>query len=236
MTDGAEISPIGVDDIARYGERPLAQTVAAAASLRRLTGLLLSLEHPHPAVDDMLARCADWEAALSAAAPPDPAPRIGPDGGAHQRVYLGHAFDIGAFNPCFPEYRFDHLDAENASGRVTFPLVYEGPPGLVHGGFLAVFFDCVIQHQSCAAQLAGRTRSLVVGFRRPTPILTELGFDIVRAESERGITATARLLHGDQVLCTGEVATVASPPEKLTGYRFGRRRPESTGDRKEPGR
>ena len=139
----------------RYGEQPLAQTVAAAGALRRLTGLLLSLEHEHPTVDAMLAQFADWERELAAAVPPDPTPRIG-DGGEEQRVYLDHAFDIGAYNPCFPEYTFDHLDDETASGRVTFPLVYEGPPGLVNGGFLAVFFDCITQHQSCAARADGQ--------------------------------------------------------------------------------
>ena len=88
--------------------------------------------------------------------PADPTPRIGADGADNQRVYLDHAFDIGAYNPCFPEYKFDHLDDETASGRVTFPLVYEGPPGLVNGGFLAVFFDCITQHQSCAAEPDGQ--------------------------------------------------------------------------------
>lgn len=223
MAEGTGVSSTA--GVARYGEQPLEQTVAAAAALRRLSGLLLAVEHPHPAVDDMLERFADWEQQLAAAAAPDNAPRIGTGGGPEQRVYLSHAFDIGAFNPSFPEYRFDRLDAETASGWVTFPLNYEGPPGLVHGGFLAVFFDCVIQHQSCAAELAGRTRTLSVTFRRPTPILTELAFDIVRAEVERGITSTVRLRHGDEVLCIGEANTVASPPERLTGYQFGRRRP-----------
>jgi hypothetical protein len=75
--------------------------------------------------------------------------------------------------------------------------------------------------------LSGKTRSLNVTFRRPTPLLTELRFDIVRAEVERGIASTARLLLGDEVLCLGEVNTLASQPDKLTGYRFGRRRKES---------
>jgi hypothetical protein len=176
-------------------------------------------------VDNIVAQIGDWERELAAAAPPDSAPRIGSDEGT-RRVYLDHATDIGAFNPCFPEYRFDHLDAETASGRVTFPLVYEGPPGLVHGGFLAVFFDCVMQHQNCLAGLSGKTRSLNVAFRRPTPVLTELRFDIARSEVDRGITSTARLLLADEVLCTGEVNTLAQPPDKLTGYRFGKRRAE----------
>jgi hypothetical protein len=207
----------------RYGEQPLAQTIAAAGALRRLTGLLLSLEHEHPTVDAMLAQFAEWQRELASAVPPDPTPRIG-SGGDEQRVYLDHAFDVGAYNPCFPEYTFDHLEDETASGRVTFPVVFEGPPGLVNGGFLAVFFDCIIQHQSCAAKRTGKTRSLTVTFRRPTPILTELHFDITREESEGRVTSTARLLLGDEVLCIGEFKTVASSPDKLTGLQFGMRR------------
>jgi hypothetical protein len=212
---------------AKFGEAPLAQTFAAAGAMRRLSSLLLALEHPHPTVDAMLEKFAEWERELAAAAPKDNAPRIGEIDDDPRRVYLNHATDIGAYNPCFPEYRFDHLDADNASGRVSFPLVYEGPPGLVHGGFLAVFFDCVIQHHSCVTGLSGKTRSLAVTFRRPTPVLTELRFDIVRSQVERGVASTARLLLDDEVLCTGEVNTLASPPDKLTGFRFGRRRKES---------
>ena len=209
-----------------YGEQPLPQTVAAAGAMRRLTGLLLSLEHDHPTVDTMLEQMAAWEKDLAAAAAPDPTPRIG-QGGETQRVYLDHAFDIGAFNPCFPEYTFEELGAETASGSVTFPVAYEGPPGLVHGGFLAVFFDSVTQHQSCAARLTGKTRSLTVTFRRPTPILTELRFDIVRTQSDGKVTSTARLLRDDEVLCIGEVNTVASSPDRLTGFQFGKRRDAS---------
>ena len=215
----------------RFGEAPLPQTVAAAGAIRRLGSLLLSLEHAHPTVDAIVAQISDWEHELSAAAPPDSAPRISfdkSDEDGSRRVYLAHATDIGAFNPCFPEYRFDHLDAETAFGQATFPLVYEGPPGLVHGGFLAVFFDCVIQHQNCLVGLSGKTRSLNVAFRRPTPVLTELRFDITRSEVERGITSTARLLLDDEVLCTGEVNTLAQTPDKLTGFRFGKRRAEKT--------
>jgi hypothetical protein len=213
-------------DAARFGEAPLAQTVAAAGAIRRLSSLLLSLEHAHPAVDTILAQIGDWEAELTAAVPPDGTPRIGDDDDGTRRVYLDHATDIGAFNPCFPEYRFDHLDGETASGRVNFPVVYEGPPGLVHGGFLAVFFDCVMQHQNCVAGLSGKTRSLQVTFRRPTPVLTALRFDIGRSQEERGITSTARVLLDEEVLCIGEVITLALPPDKLTGHRFGKRRAE----------
>jgi hypothetical protein len=214
-------------NLPRYGERPLPQTVAAAGALRRLAGLLLAQEYEHPAVDAMLAVLKGWETELAAAAPADLTPRIGPQAGDTQRVYLDHAFDIGAYNPCFPEYVFDHLDGETASGRVTFPLVFEGPPGLVNGGFLGVFFDCVTQHQSCASGRTGKTRSLTVTYRRPTPILAELDFDVVRTESDGRVTSTARLLRDGEVLCVGELSTAASSPDKLSVFDFGRRRANS---------
>jgi hypothetical protein len=214
-------------DIPRYGERPLAQTVAAAGALRRLAGLLLALEHDHPTVDAMLAQLAEWERELGAAMPADLTPRIGPEANDSQRIYLDHAFDIGAYNPCFPEYTFDRLDADTASGRVTFPLVFEGPPGLVNGGFLAVFFDCITQHQSCASGRTGKTRSLTLTYRRPAPILVELDFDVLRTESDGRVTSTARLLRDGVVLCIGELSTAASSPDKLSVFEFGRRRVEN---------
>ena len=57
-------------------------------------------------------------------------------------------------------------------GTVEFPVCYEGPPGIVHGGFLAVFFDCVLQQLNCDLGLAGKTAELSLRFRRPTPLLT----------------------------------------------------------------
>jgi hypothetical protein len=38
------------------------------------------------------------------------------------------------------------------------------------------------------------------------------------------VTSTARLLLGDEVLCIGELKTVANSPNKLSGFQFGRRR------------
>lgn len=218
--DGAGATPASL----RFGEQPLAQTVAAAGALRRIAGLLISLEQPHPAVDTMIENLERWERELALAAPPDPAPRVGPEASDTQRVYLDHAFDIGAYNACFPEYRFELLGPERAAGRIAFPLVHEGPPGLVHGGFLGVFFDAVVQHHSCAVGVTGKTRSMNITYRRPTPLLVELRFEIDRVVDESGIRSTARLLREDTLLCTAEVETVAAAAAKLTGTRFGRRR------------
>jgi hypothetical protein len=94
----------------------------------------------------------------------------------------------------------------------------------VHGGFLGVFFDCIVQHHNCATAPSGMTRTMTVSYRRPVPLLTELRFDVTRAEMERKVTSTARLLRDDELLCVGEVDAVVIPPERLTGFDFGSRR------------
>ncbi|MQY24228.1 hotdog family protein [Nocardia macrotermitis] len=213
---------------ARFGAAPLEETRQAAAALRRLTGLLLSQEHSHPVVQEMLARLPEWERALTAAGPPDPTPRIGTNATPDQRIYLDHAFDVGDYNPCFPEYRFEHIDPHHAYGRVHFPLAYEGPPGLVHGGFLALFFDCVVQQQNCATDRAGKTRTLTLTYRRPTPLLTDLRFDVKRTVGQRDIESTARLLLDDVVHCSATVSAVAATPTALPGAQHAARNGNAT--------
>ena len=185
-----------------------------ASAVRSLTGLVLSLEAPHAALDRLVATLRSAEAELWRLVPGNPAPRVGANAAADGRVYLDHARDIGAFNPCFPTYDI-RIDGDRATGAVTFPIAYEGPPGLVHGGFLAVFFDSIIQHHNCAVGVAGKTTSLTVTYRRPTPLLTELQFEVERALEGRRIVSTARLVADGVVLCEAQMSAVAGDLARL---------------------
>ena len=192
-----------------FGVEPLPQTVAAAGLLRRVTELVLAMEGENEAVGELISHLQVAEARLSASAPADLRPRVGDTAASSAgRVYLDHARDVGAFNPCIPEYTMT-VDGNLASGAVTFPIVYEGPPGLVHGGVLGLFFDCVVQQHNCDVGVAGKTTALALRYRRPTPLLTELQFDVSRAVEGDRITSTTRLLLGGQVLCEAEVRAVA---------------------------
>jgi hypothetical protein len=197
-----------------FGVAPLAQTVRAAALLRRVTGLLLAAEGEDPAVDRLITDLERAEAALAARVPGDTGPRVGPAAGGDGRVYLDHARDIGAYNACFPEYEIA-VDGDRATGSVTFPLAYEGPPGVVHGGFLAVFFDCVVQHHNCDVGVAGKTSSLALHYRRPAPLATPLDFAVERSAGDGRIRSTGTLLLGDRVLCEAEVDAVAGDRSAL---------------------
>jgi len=192
----------------KFGEAALEETERWAAVVRRVSSLILQMESPSEAVSELIEALERAEARLVAQAPADPRPRIGDAADGDGRVYLDHSGDVGRFNPAFPSYTIE-VDGERASGTVRFPILFEGPPGIVHGGFLAVFFDQAIQHHNCAVGVAGKTTRLELGYRAPTPVLTELRFEIERRVDERRIESTATLFHGDVPCATATVRAVA---------------------------
>ena len=73
------------------------------------------------------------------------------------------ATTVGDYNPCFPPYTLE-LDERRRRGCARHRGVLRqlrGPPGIVHGGFLAVFFDCVLQELNCVARARGEDRRAV---------------------------------------------------------------------------
>jgi hypothetical protein len=197
-----------------FGVAPLPEIVDLASELRELTSVVLALE---TAPDELRALTEQVRAArerLTDALPPDLAPRLGPDPDPGQRVYMDHSRDIGDFNPCFPLYSLRVAD-DRADGEVEFPLCYEGPPGIVHGGFLAVFFDCVLQQLNCDLGVAGKTVTIALRFRRPTPLLRRLRVTASRTIDGERIHSEAELHEGDELLCTAEMSAVAGRVENL---------------------
>ena len=197
-----------------FGVEPLPQSLEIAPLLRRIAGLVVALEHADPAVAQLIDDLRAAEHALATRVSVDPAPRLGDDAPEDGRSYVDHSRDIGAYNPCFPEYDIV-VDGNHATGTVTFPLAFEGPPGIVHGGVLATFFDCAIQHHNCDVGMAGKTTSLLVEYRRPTLVGAALAFEIDRETDERRITSRARLFLGDDTLCTATMSAVAGNRGRL---------------------
>jgi acyl-coenzyme A thioesterase PaaI-like protein len=197
-----------------FGNQPLPQTLALAPILRRLTERGLSLEQEDDDMAGFLEQLSAMEGTLAERGPLDPSPRIGTHPRSDQRVYLDHGRDIGKYNPCFPDYEIS-VEGERASGTVSFPLAFEGPPAIVHGGFLAVFFDCAIQHHNCEYGAAGKTTALNVEYLRPTPILRTLHFEIERASDARRITSTARIELDGSVLCRATMEAVVGDRSRL---------------------
>ena len=102
-------------------------------------------------------------------------------------------------------------------GRVRFGVVFEGPPGCVHGGLVASFFDQILGYHTLELGLPAMTASLSVQYRRPTPLFRDLAFE-VRIDGADGrkldVVGELRDLEADTV--TAEAAGLFVLPGSAT--------------------
>jgi acyl-coenzyme A thioesterase PaaI-like protein len=124
----------------------------------------------------------------------------------------------GPGSPLAPPLVITESADGRATGAVTLGKAYEGPPGLVHGGFTATLLDHVLARAARSAGHGGLTATLSVRYRRPVPLGTPL---LVRAElgttEGRRATATATVTTAadpETVLAEGEAVLVALRPER----------------------
>jgi acyl-coenzyme A thioesterase PaaI-like protein len=118
--------------------------------------------------------------------------------------FFDHSPMLGKANAIAPPIEL-WLEGEELHGRVTFGSAYEGPPGCVHGGFIAAAFDEVLGSAQSLAGNPGMTGRLTIHYRSPTPLHTELRFTS-RLASVRGrkIVTTGELWAGDTLCAEGE--------------------------------
>ncbi|ROO85167.1 hypothetical protein EDD29_2707 [Actinocorallia herbida] len=193
-----------------FGERALPEQERFAREVRALCSVVLGMERADPGLDDVTELLRGARERLAGGVPEGAGPRVGALVEGDGRVYLDHGQDVGGFNPMFPVYRIEVHGPGSATGTVNFPVCYEGPPGLVHGGFLGVFADSVVQHHNCAVGLTGKTRGMELRYRRPVPLLADLDFAIARTVAEGTVTSVLTLAAGDRTLCEATVTAVAS--------------------------
>jgi len=103
------------------------------------------------------------------------AAEAGPGGDVH--AFLDDSPMIGRANPLAPPLRL-RVDPEatlpTVVGTAAFGPQYEGPPGHVHGGYLAAAFDEVLGLAQSLGGKPGLTGTLTVRYRSPTPLRTQL--------------------------------------------------------------
>ena len=114
--------------------------------------------------------------------------------------FFDHSPMLGRANPLAPPIEL-RLEDGLIIGRATFGAAYEGPPGSVHGGFVAAAFDEVLGSTQSLSGAPGMTGRLIVHYRSPTPLHTELRFvgELVSVTG-RKILTKGELFAGD-VLC-----------------------------------
>jgi acyl-coenzyme A thioesterase PaaI-like protein len=101
-------------------------------------------------------------------------------------------------------------------GRAVFGSAYEGPPGCVHGGYVAAAFDELLGFANSLSGTPGMTGTLTVRYRRPTPLHTELRFEgrFEKAEG-RKIYTTGQLYAGEMLCAESDGLFIAVPTERF---------------------
>jgi acyl-coenzyme A thioesterase PaaI-like protein len=136
--------------------------------------------------------------------------------------YLPRSPIVGEASPLSP--RLDWKPVEHGvEGRGVFGAAYEGPPGFVHGGWVACAFDEMLGIANIDAGNPGMTARLIVHYRRPTPLFKDLLFKawVDRVEGRR-IMSRAEVWDGDTLTAEAEGLFVQPRPELAEEY-FGAR-------------
>ena len=114
-----------------------------------------------------------------------------------EHMFIDHSPLVGPLNPLAAPIAIS-FDEMTVTGEVTFGSAYEGPPGCVHGGFIAAGFDEVLGIAQGMSGRPGMTARLTVQYRSPSPLLQPLRF-----------IGSIDHIDGRKIFTKGELRTVA---------------------------
>ena len=122
---------------------------------------------------------------------------------------------IGRANPVALPLLMD-FGTDGVEARPTFSTLYEGPPGCLHGGYIAGIFDEALGAAQTFAGQAGMTGRLTIHYRSPTPLQTELHLRAwLESVSGRKIVCKGTLHAGDRLCAEADGLFIAVDPRKL---------------------
>ncbi len=142
-----------------------------------------------------------------------------------ESLFIDHSPLVGPLNPLAPPIEMA-VDGTRVTGVVTFGSAYEGPPGCVHGGFIAAAFDELLGFAQGLSGNPGMTANLSVNYRSPTPLRQKLRLvgDIDRIEGRKIFVKGELRVADDDRLCAEATGLFLSmPPEVFDRLMGGRR-------------
>jgi acyl-coenzyme A thioesterase PaaI-like protein len=147
-----------------------------------------------------------------------------PLAGADPHAFFDHSPMLGRANPLAPPIEL-WAEGNVMHGKATFGAAYEGPPGCVHGGFIAAAFDEVLGSTQSLGGRPGMTGRLTIHYRSPTPLREELRFAAQVVDVSGRKTLTHGTLHaGDRLCAEAEGLFISIDFEKMVELRKERER------------
>lgn len=171
----------------RVTDNPVGQTAAerAATRTRELIEHLVRLDADDPFGDD-IARTLET---LIAGSPVDPSTVVGVE---PPSMMVDRSPVSGRVNPLAPPVSFELTADNRGMSTVTLGLAYQGPPGRVHGGYVATLLDHVMGYTAGLTTGDHKfTRTLSVDYSAGTPLFVPMTIS-AWVESEEGRKAWIR--------------------------------------------
>lgn len=210
-----------VDDVSAHH----AELRRMAGQMREIIDLMVASQAPTDlltvAADrmgDLIAEMAKWPSgrtyegfAESATAGGDP------------NATFDHSPILGLANPLSPPLEVE-IEGDRVVAHVRFGAAYEGPPGCVHGGYVAAVFDELLGATQTLSGTAGMTARLIVNYRRPTPLHTDLAMEgrLVRVDGRKVFVEGTCAAADGQVTAEAEGLFVTIDPTVLAALRSAR--------------
>lgn len=137
-------------------------------ALRRLNEVSLRTTMDHATIEEATKKVEELTALLSAEMIPGNFGVVVTTSG-HVRGY-GNSV-VGTRNPIAPPLKIvqDRVNG-GASSEFFLNALYEGPPGKVHGGVLALVLDQIFGEAAAAGGTPGMTGTLTLRYRKPTAL------------------------------------------------------------------
>lgn len=131
---------------------------------------------------------------------------------AERWAFFDHSPFIGLANPMSPPMDVRY-EGDRVVCDVTFGSAYEGPPGCVHGGYVAAAFDELLGAAQSLSGTQGMTAHLGVDYRRPTPLRTPLHMEGWLDRSDgRKIWARGTIVAEGELRAEAEALFIAFDP------------------------
>ena len=122
---------------------------------------------------------------------------------------MGELVSVGGrSHPCSPELRWQEA-SNRITGTVRFSQAFEGPPGHVHGGWVASVLDHLMGMTHVRTGYPGMTGGLSVRYLKPTPLNQVIEVSAEASElDEKRTEVKAVMRSGETTTATAEAIFV----------------------------